>query len=194
MKHITYKENNLKTSRGFTLVEIMVSMFISTLIIVTVVAAFASAFRSQKKAREVQRNIEDAKASLEYMAKIIRMSNNLTSNDSSAISMYNKSMSQCVKFQLSSNKIEELTCLPLDPDDSCKNGDIGAANNDCNGNVTSIAITGTLSSASFYIPAYTGAPNPIKRVTIRMQMKDDENAKLQTTVSLRDYKNLNPME
>jgi|WetSurMetagenome_2_1015567.scaffolds.fasta_scaffold308821_1 prepilin-type N-terminal cleavage/methylation domain-containing protein len=202
MKHKTYNKNTAREEKstpagrqGFSMMELLVAMFISTLIMVTVVSAFASAFRAQKIARSTQRNIEDAKISLEYMAKIIRMSSNLTATSISDVSMYNKSLGgKCVKFTYNSGVITESSCAPTaaSADNPCSIGNVS----DCSsGAYETVDIINTLDNAAFYIPAYlppAAYPNPIKRVTIRMKMKNDDNANLQTTVSLRDYKNINP--
>lgn len=183
--------------QGFSLMELLVAMFISTLIVLTVVAAFASAFRAQKNARNTQKEIEDAKTSLEFMAKIMRMSSNLrptTAGAKSAIYMFNKSLppnGKCVGFRYSSSRIYEDSCTPTaaSVDNPCNAGDAS----DCDGGAyATVEITNAnLSSAEFYIPTYSVA-NPIKRITISLQMNNSDNGKMQTTVSLRDYKNINP--
>lgn len=186
--------------RGFSLIEVIVAMFVSTVIILSVTAAFASAFRAQKKAREVQKSIEEAKASLELMAKIIRMSSNIKvegaqSGTGKNVYMYNKSTEKCVQFEFADNKITEKYCDPSSSDNPCGSNNIAAV--DCFGGASGIKIIDitrdSLSSAGFFIPSYSFS-DPIKRVAIRMEMKEDSNAKLQTTVSARDYQNLNPIE
>jgi prepilin-type N-terminal cleavage/methylation domain-containing protein len=190
--------------KGFSLLEMIVAMFISTLIVTVVVAAFASAFRSRESAGNTQRSIEEAKTAMEYMAKIIRMSSNVKVIDGGAsVQMYSKSLSKCVKFKYDSNKIAEYRC---DPEAT----DVGNINRGpcyystgsdpdltpCSGSSdfpASLAlaykeITGSsLNSAGFYTPGLK-----IDRVTIRMEMLNDSNAKMQTTVSARDYRDLNP--
>lgn len=191
----------INKKRGFSLIEVIVAMFISTVIILSVTAAFASAFRAQKKAREVQKSIEEAKATLEYMAKIIRMSSNIKELDGGAsVHMYNKSTNQCVKYSFDSNgkKISSQTCA-VDEDD-VKDLDkgpcyykVGFDEKPCSSDSsygTSVYITNSdINDAQFFVSVAD-----IKRVTIRMEMEEDENAKLQTTVSSRDYQDLNPIE
>jgi len=188
MEHTTYS----KKQKGFSLIEMLVSIFISTLIMLSVTASFASAFKMQKRAREVQRSIEEAKGALEYMAKIIRMSSNVQGISGGAgVSMYSKSLTQCVRFSYDSGEILEEKC-PLkagSEDDPCKDG----SQSDCAGNYSNTIITGedVLNGLEFFVGG-----DKINRVTIRMEMSDDydPNAKFQTTVSARDYKDINPME
>jgi Tfp pilus assembly protein PilV len=188
-----------KMKKGFSLIELLVAMFISTLIVITVVSTFVSAFRAQKNARNTQRDVEDAKASLEYLAKIIRMSSNVkpaAGGTATSIYMYNKSVDNCIRFEYNSGskKIEERRCVPSDATNPCSTGDNSNFASDCSGGGTPAAtdVSSPLGSAQFYIPNYGAVINPIQRVTIYMQMAKDTNARLQTTVSLRDYRNLNP--
>lgn len=184
----------IKKQKGFSLIEMLVSIFISTLIMLSVTASFASAFKTQKKAREVQRGIEEAKGALEYMAKIIRMSNNIKSSASNKVSMYNKSLEECKVFSYASGEIIEYSCSPSLDENPCANAD----NSDCSGvsynnggSGTKITGDDVLNDLEFSVDGIK-----IKRVTIRMEMADDydPNAKLQTTVSSRDYGDLNPIE
>jgi prepilin-type N-terminal cleavage/methylation domain-containing protein len=203
MKKIISKNNK----NGFSLLEMIVAMFISTLIVTVVVAAFASAFRARESAGNTQRSIEEAKTAMEYMAKIIRMSSNVKTRDSGkSVQMFSKSLAGCIKFTYDSvsNKITEYRCDP----ESTDVGDLSRG--PCYYNVSvapsdpkydsmpcilgqdfSIAykdITGSsLKSAEFYAPG-----SKIDRVTMRMEMLNDSNAKMQTTVSARDYRDLNP--
>lgn len=174
------------------------AMFISTLIVTVVVSAFASAFRARESAGNTQRSIEDAKTSMEYMAKVIRMSSNLkptTPGSSDYITMYNKSREICIKYEYGGNKIIEYSCSPEDSDVTdasrgpCYDDGTPCSSNRDYSNFTPKEITGSkaLSGAGFSIGG-----DYIKRVTIQMQMASDSNAKLQTTVSTRDYKDLNP--
>lgn len=195
MRVLNILKISVKNKKGFSLLEMLIAMFISTLIIITVVAAFASAFRARENAGNIQRNVEDAKTALEYMAKVIRMSSNLkpvaAGTSTTAIYMYNKSLNKCISFSFSSasDDISEISCIPLSADDPCTLGDASNFVADCNGAQTSTKITDNdLNDASFYVQG-----SAIKRVTIRMQMLQDLNAGLQTTVSLRDYRDVNPM-
>jgi type II secretory pathway component PulJ len=203
MKRIGKKMH--KTRKGFSLMELLVAMFISTLIMISVVAAFASAFRAQKTARKVQRDLEDAKTAIEYMAKIIRMSSDVRprSGGGYAVYMYNKTTENCVGFRYdtASKTIKEQRCTPLDPNDPCANGTVNASagtiavGTDCASAPSETEISSQLNEARFYVPNYGASstfPNPIRRVTVRMVMASDSNARMITTVSLRDYVNLNP--
>jgi Tfp pilus assembly protein PilV len=188
-----------KTKKGFSIIELLVAMFISTLIAITVVTTFVSAYRAQKNARNTQKDVEDSKISLEYLAKIIRMSSNIkpaAGGTVTSIYMYNKSIDNCIRFEYNggSKKIEERRCQPQDTANPCSTGDNTTFGSDCPGGVTPAAteVSGQMGSAQFYIPNYGAVINPIQRITIRMQMMKDTNARLQTTVSLRDYRNLNP--
>jgi prepilin-type N-terminal cleavage/methylation domain-containing protein len=192
--------------QGFSLLEMIVAMFISTLIITTVVAAFASAFRARESAGNTQRSIEDAKTSIEYMAKTIRMSSNLqpVSGSSNNVIMFNKSQEKCIQYIFNnvSKTIDEKYCTVCDFSDPCKKGTFTTSSladcndpnpatikNDCKvDNPITNSISSSLSDASFSVSG-----TYIKRVTVRMKMTSDTNPTMQTTVSTRDYKDLSPI-
>lgn len=100
MWNIKNTNNKSKSKKGFSLVEMLITVFVSTLIILSVVATFAGVMRSRKKARDIQQNMENARSAMDLMAKTIRMSSKVSTNPSNPIVvyMYNNSTGQCVSF------------------------------------------------------------------------------------------------
>lgn len=187
--------SKIKNKGGFSLIEVLVAMFISTLIIISITAAFASAFKAQKKAREIQKSIEESKVAMEYMAKIIRMSGNIKSvSGGDGVSMYNKSTEKCVVFTYDAGNIEEEKCTPSSEDDPCSNGTSGDCTGSSYGSPNAITSNGILDNVKFNVSS--GSGTAIDTVTIFMKIKStiDSNGNFQTTISARDYKNLNPIE
>lgn len=66
------KSNKIK--KGFTLIEMMVSVFIFSLIITATVVVFAGYVKTHKYSRIVQRNLEGVQFAFNYMAKTLRVS------------------------------------------------------------------------------------------------------------------------
>ena len=102
-----------KKNAGFSLTEMLVAMFVFSLVITIVFTAFSGLAGNKKQATATQKNMEDAKAAFEYMAKTIRMSSYFTQqnggcasvdNDGNGdkncttIQMYNNSTGKCVAF------------------------------------------------------------------------------------------------
>jgi len=61
-----------KTKKGFTLVEMMVSIFIFALMMVAIAGVFASQIKTYKNARTMQGDLENAQFALNYVAKTLR--------------------------------------------------------------------------------------------------------------------------
>jgi len=199
MKHAMCIKNAGK--KGFSLVEMLVAMMISSLIILTVVAAFASAFRARENAGNIQRNIEDAKTAMEYMAKVMRMSSNLKAESNleggfEKVSMYSKSLNKCIEFSFDSTKgvVKELKCDPVDTENPCSLG-VVAEGSDCYSSPgESVEITnGNLKNVQFYLKKDEDQ-HKIRLVTIKMEIEQGgQSSNLQTSVSLRDYRKVNPV-
>ncbi len=64
--------NSTKTKKGFTLVEMMVSIFIFMIIMTAIVGVFARQINAQKKARVMQGDLENAQFALNYISKTLR--------------------------------------------------------------------------------------------------------------------------
>ncbi|MFZ2226847.1 MAG: prepilin-type N-terminal cleavage/methylation domain-containing protein [Candidatus Moraniibacteriota bacterium] len=173
------KKNKNKYS-GFSLIEMLISVFIFTLIVTVVTFAFSKAFFSSQKTRVVQRNIEDGRIAIETMAKNIRMSKKLVATEST-IKMYNNSQDKCIAYVFLNNKLqivmydaEGSTSDPTCADPTMSNAvDLVSAN-----------ITG-----SFHVDeTSTASPKRIGRATILVNIGTGTDMQhIQTTVSFRDY-------
>ncbi|MCK4635439.1 MAG: prepilin-type N-terminal cleavage/methylation domain-containing protein [Candidatus Moranbacteria bacterium] len=70
-----------KKQKGFTLIELMVSIFIFMIIISLVIEIFGKQVVASRHARVLQRNIEDADFAMNYVAKTLRTSSLPTSEE-----------------------------------------------------------------------------------------------------------------
>ena len=61
-----------RTQKGFTLVEMMVSVFIFMIIMTAIVGVFARQINAQKKARIMEGDLENAQFALNYISKTLR--------------------------------------------------------------------------------------------------------------------------
>lgn len=64
---------NLKSKRGFTLVEMLVAIFIFSLVISVTVSLFTSGLRAQRNALATQQLLDQTSFTLEYMSRALRM-------------------------------------------------------------------------------------------------------------------------
>lgn len=74
-----------KKQKGFTLIELMVSIFIFTIIMSIVVEIFGKQVVTARNARVLQRNIEEASTAMNYLAKTLRTSTLPTTESVEAI-------------------------------------------------------------------------------------------------------------
>lgn len=83
--------------RGFTLVELMVSVFIFLMIMTATVTIFTREITAYRVARETQKNIENAQFTLNFIAKVLRTSqvNTLSTTE---IYAYDHSQAKCFIF------------------------------------------------------------------------------------------------
>ena len=192
MVKIISKQNNTdnlsgqKASKmkGFSLVELMAAMFIFVVIILATVSAFASTFSARKNARDVQKNLEEARTIMETMAKSIRMSQNAHPNDSKTIVLFTQG--SCLTYSFTGDKITKSVTYP--PDSSEGDSD----HPKCELKATSIEMTPIKVEGGFIVDKTdaTALPPKIGRVTIRMKVGSGASApNLQTTVAARDYQN-----
>ena len=64
----------LKKERGFSFLEIMVSVFIFSLMMTTISITFSNLFKNYRNSRAIQTNLENAQFIINSMAKSLRTS------------------------------------------------------------------------------------------------------------------------
>lgn len=176
-----FQKNKLnKKYQGFSLLEVMISMFIFVLTIVTAVSIFSSVNSSREKNRDIQRNIEDARTALELMAKNMRMSIELKNNGDQEIYMFNASQGICVDYKFDGGK------LKIGQANQVTEGDyICTPGHASYGNYQDII--GNDVSGKFIIDSTLTSPPTIGKATIVLKV---DGVDLQTSVSFRDYDNI----
>lgn len=192
--------------KGFSLVELLIAMAVATLIILASVAVFASMNKVSLSTKVKQQNIEDASASLELMAKTLRMGQAVRvaclgsafgcaptgyvgdGAYGNYIQFFSGIDGKCVEYLYNvNNKIKKFTAdplmagTPLAPDPkSCSDGSRTYANAEI------LAGNGApLTSVNFI--SYATSTTSIGRATIIMKVG---GSIIQDTASFRDYSNL----
>lgn len=179
---------NKKRYKAFSLVEMILVVAVSSIIALAVSQIFLTGMKGFEKNKEMQKNLEEARSSMEMMAKNIRMSK-LTKGGGGAASdtifMYNNSQKMCIsyRFDNSDKKLKGAQYEPADPD-----------NINCSGGYTYTEMTSGNISGSFFVVETdkTGSPQKIGRATIRMTMGEGTDAEktIQTSISFRDYEDI----
>ena len=191
--------------KGFTIIEVVTAMAIFTMMIVAFSSAFASSFFGYRNSMLIQKDLEEAQYAANLMAKSLRTSsiigcgngNTPGSCDSSTkytlVRVYDYSQGLCIDYKIN-NGIIENDYVSLNSREDCANqGSMSGAPLTSN----KVFLTG---NSSFYVsPSTTGSPAKVGRVTIFFELcpaksgggacasNSNEQTRIQTSVSLRDY-------
>jgi prepilin-type N-terminal cleavage/methylation domain-containing protein len=187
------KTNNKK---GFTLIEVIIATFIFALIMVAVAMTFSSLFGGYKGAKSIQKNLENAQYGMSLMARSLRTSSVVVPNAARTVTLikfYNYSERRCVGYRFLNNAMQ--IAFVADPGDSapdkkvwCSGASLGSYSN---------VTTANINSMSFYV--VPSSSSVVGKVTISMEVcattacgSKDDKARIQSTVSLRDYEETMP--
>ena len=172
--------------KGFTLVEMLVSLFIFSIVATIVIASFVQMVKVRQETKTIQQDMEDARTAMELMAKNIRMSSKVSSSGS-AIYMFNNSQGECISYEISGGAIKQSAMtVPAGSD-----GSYCVSNNFNPNSYVSISSSDIVSPSSFSVTSTS--LTEMGKVTMEFTVQngsDKEN--IQTTVSLRDYAEVDP--
>lgn len=171
--------------------EVIVAMFIFAIMMMATTAFFGKSMFSYRSARAIQKDLESAQFAMNLMAKSLRTSTVFDSGKILYVKIFNYSQNKCIDYKFESNalKIGTRSYASDNVEDNktdCQNFTFQPS--DFNSMITS-TVTGFFNS----IPS---VPNAVGRVTISMKVCPEsgcsgnpkDEAKIQSTVSLRDYK------
>ncbi|MDO9231355.1 MAG: prepilin-type N-terminal cleavage/methylation domain-containing protein [bacterium] len=177
MKSNKNKKN--KNYQGFSLLEMLISMFIFVVTIIIAVSIFANVASARQKSRKIQKNMEDARTALDLMAKNMRMSTGLGEVSNQEIYMYNNSQGQCVSYKFDNNKLKISQETPSDTDNpACDTITYPSYS----------SVIGSDVSGSFVVvPTSIIAPKAVGKATVILTI---DGVNMQTSVSFRDYNNM----
>lgn len=197
---IKNKEN--LTKKGFTLLEILVAMFIFALVVTTASLVFEKSVKGYQAAKAIQKNMESAQEAMNFLAKSLRTSSVVKYNDSDSsphIRVYDYSQQKCIRYEFSS-QILYISSIPIE--DSGKNDpvswclDFDDSDFLPTRSVMATGATGAFKGIAKSQCESTPAESIVGRITIEMLINcpsaecsgnQSDRARLQTTVSLRDY-------
>jgi len=190
----------MKKKKGFSLLEVMISIFIFSIMMVSVSMTFASLFKNYKNTKKIQQNLENAQFAMNTMAKSLRTSSitPVVSGNVQTVRFFNYSAASenCVAYSFNSGtrslRISSATIDPAQPT-STKISQCGSAPLTAHPDI----ISGTVDSVNFNVTVSSAGPTPPKamgKVTISMKVcasaacpASQDKATIQSSVSLRDY-------
>ncbi len=181
-----------KSSKGFTLIEVIVSVFVFLIVMTAVTNTFTNGFSSYKNTKIAQKNLEDVQFAMNLIAKELRTSTIVApaSNDTvQTIRFYDYSQSSCLEYEINSlSKELKVTKKPIatpsTPAVDCGGGSLGTAKS----LVKVGSASGALLTGNFRVtPSVAGATAGKVTIALQIQESGTQVARIQTSVSLRDY-------
>ena len=174
-------------SKGFTLIEVMVSILIFAIIMTAVAQIFSRAFVGYRSTRAVQRDTENAQYVLNALAKELRTSSVVDFGEQ-GVTFYDYSQDICFRYRISNNSLQiaSVEASDISMTASEKVAECGGVTFGSFKEITTGAVSGkfavTQSDASVM-------PKTVGKITVSLQIKEGEThtASIQTTTSLRDY-------
>lgn len=165
-----------KEKKGFSIIEMIISIFIFSIVIVMLTGAFSGFLKKYTDQKKVQKNIENIQYAMNIMSKTIRTSSIDESNPTSfPLRIYDFSQGECIEYNYSSHKITTKSFVATDMD-QCTAAAFGAA---ASADLTTAIIQG----ASIKKEA-SNSTSDYGKVTIAVTAVD-ANMPIQMTVSLR---------
>lgn len=181
-------KKNQNTSRGyinlkgFTLAEVLISLFVFSLMMVAVAQIFGTAFSGYRNTRAIQRDIDNAQYSLNIIGKELRTSSVVVPAtgpaDVQSIQFFDHSQDRCIRYRISAGNLQVASVAVADVA-ACTSHNF----------VTFTNISTGVISGSFKVTPSTSSPLLVGKVTISLDISEgsSHHARIQTSVSLRDF-------
>ncbi len=171
-----------RSFRGYTLIEVVASLFVFSIMMAAVSQIFATAFSGYRSSKIVGRDVENAQYVINISSKELRTSSVVSPTgslvSSSFVQFFDHSQDKCFRYRINGTSLEVA---------QADVADVAT----CSG--TSLAsfspVAGGVSAGAFYVTSSSAAgPKRVGKVTISLDIATGiHHAFLQTTVSLRDF-------
>jgi prepilin-type N-terminal cleavage/methylation domain-containing protein len=175
---------SLKKKKGFTLLELLISVAILAILMLAVADIFTKSFGSFRVTREMETNIADAQFLMNLFSKELRTSTviipatSTASTDTVKFFEYSKQECQQYRFNASASTVEVARQAT----------DFDGCNNSSNLTGFAKANVSTTTGSFAVVPSSQSTPRVGKvTMTIVFDGAAAEPVVLQTTISLRDY-------
>lgn len=168
--------------KGFTLIEVMVSLAVFLIIMLAMSQTFTQSFAGYRNVKAVQRDVENAQFALNLMAKELRTSSIVSASSggalTSAVKFYDYSQGLCLEYRINASALQVAKAAVATFND-CVAASLGSY-----ATVTTGTVTG-----GFIITPSVISPQSVGKVTVSLEISEGPNhtARIQTTSSLRDY-------
>ena len=170
--------------QGFSLMELLIGMFIFLVVMTATVQLFGKEVLGYKKGRVIQHDLEDAQATMNNISKVLRTSTVVSSTVSRVEAFdYSQGTGKCVVFQIDT-VARRVRTGSADPGTA---GDLATCSFSA---ITVRDMTSANVIGRFDITRSAQAPaRLVGKATLSLDVSSDNahHARVQTTVSLRDY-------
>lgn len=182
--------------RGFTLIEVVVSVFVFLVIMMSVSQTFTTAFHGYSLAKTAQKELETAQFAVNTMAKILRDSSIVSSSGSqTTVRFYEHAQGKCFEYKINAtnNTIEMKSDSVSGTAPMGEQPDVWKTNQCGSMSFSSgyVVVASSVHDGNFQVVPSDGASTPkvLGKITISLVIGEDVDhlARMQTTVSLRDY-------
>lgn len=116
---------NRKEKHGFSLIEMIISIFIFSILMMMIAGTFAGFYRNYSKQKKAQKDIENAQYILNFMAKRLRTSTIVSPSSElnfplgnasgNMLDTYDYSQGQCIRYRLNNGVVQYSLSTPADP-------------------------------------------------------------------------------
>lgn len=179
------KRLKIKNKKGYTFLEVIVSVSIFVIIVAASTDAFSNLFNNYRKIRDFQESIENVQFAMNEIAKVLRTSS-IVDNGNSFVQAFDYSQEICVRYEINGSQLMrayEDMAASIDPLGDCSVRNFAA---DEFFKMTTGSISGSFSTVR---SSSVVGSEEVGKVTIMLNIQkgNSESIKLQSSVSLRDY-------
>ncbi len=173
-----------KSKQGFTLLELMISIFIFSVVTVVVAGIFLRGVASYQYANSMQKGLEEAQFAMSQIAKVLRTSS-VISSTATTITVFDNSQTKCIRYVITSGMITQQigNVVNLNPNNWCGGVSYGAVipmTTTDNGTITGVFDV----ISSVYAPPKVGKVSMVFLINVP---NSNNSVRIQSSVSLRDY-------
>lgn len=182
---VNMNRRKIKNKKGYTFLEVIVSVSIFVIIIAASTDAFSNLIGSYRKIRDFQESVENVQFAMNEAAKVLRTSS-IVANGNSFVQAFDYSQEICVRYEIIGGQLMrayESMAANVDPLSDCSVRSFAA-------NEFLKMTTGSISGSFSAIPSSSvSGSEEVGKVTIMLNIQkgDADSIKLQSSVSLRDY-------
>lgn len=183
--------------RGFSLTEVLVALFVFSVVMVGVTSYFTSITLANQNTKRLQQNLEDVRFAMNRIAKVLRTSVVISPSSvgsGSQIRVFDYSQGRCLQYRYASNEILEFISTDIPPTNGTEKSWCANTASFSQGALVSVA-SGALIAGNFYVvPSGNtlGSERAGRVVMDAVITRGNHSSTLQTTVSLRNYKETYP--